>query len=315
MNAVGTKYELPPDKASALHRAKRLEWATIGCLATIVPLMGIVMGSSETMKAMWVEDLLSLVPSLSFLAGVHFRSKPPDETFPYGYRRAVLVGFMCGAVALSGFGLYIAFDAVMKLVKGEHPSIPTAQIFGMHIWMGWIMIAVLIYSVIPPMVLGRMKKPLASDLHDKALYVSATLDKGDWLSGLAGVAGITGIAFGWWWADSVAAAFISTEIIKDGYENLRNSIAQLMDKRPSDVEDKEKDPVVDELQNALERLAWVERARVRLREHGDMLIGEAFVQPRDDGDLLDRLDEARAAATSVDWRLHDINVVPVRSLE
>ena len=38
----------------------------------------------------WIEDLLSLVPSIAFLTGAHFRSRSPDEEFPYGYRRAVL---------------------------------------------------------------------------------------------------------------------------------------------------------------------------------------------------------------------------------
>jgi cobalt-zinc-cadmium efflux system protein len=58
------------------------------------------------------------------------------------------------------------------------------------------MIAALTYSVIPPMILGRMKLPIASELNDKALHVSAELNKGDWLSGIAGVLGILGIPYG-----------------------------------------------------------------------------------------------------------------------
>ena len=69
---------------------------------------------------------------------------------------------------------------------------------------------------------------------------------------------------------------------------LRNSVAQLMNKRPSDVASKEKDPVVDRVQQALEGLDWVDRARVRLREDGDVITGEAFVVPRDGQSLSDR---------------------------
>jgi cation diffusion facilitator family transporter len=277
--------------------------------------MGLVMGQSQTMKTMWAEDLLSLVPSVSFLIGARFRQKPPDEEYPYGYRRAVLVGFMCGAVTLLGLGLYLMFDSVLKLVAAEHPSIPTVAIFGRHIWLGWIMLAALIYSVIPPIILGRMKQPLAHVLHDKTLHVSEAIDKGDWLSGLAGAGGMVGIAFGFWWADAAAAAFISFEIIRDGWQNLRNATAQLMDRRPSDIEDHAEDPAIDRLQNALEDLDWVAGARVRLREHGDILVGDAFVTPRDERDLIGRLDEARELATKVDWRIHDVNIVPVRSLD
>jgi divalent metal cation (Fe/Co/Zn/Cd) transporter len=315
MNAIGVAYQLPPDKQRALKRAKRVEWTFIGFLLSIIVLMALVMGSSQTMKAMWVEDTLSLVPSCSFLAGAYFRKKRPDAAFPYGYRRAVLVGFLCGAVVLFGFGVFILVDSVIKLIAAEHPTIQTVEIFGKCIWLGWLMAAALVYSVIPPILFGRMKVPLASELHDKALHVSAQINKGDWLSGIAGVAGIVGISYGFWWADSIAAGFISIEIVRDGYINLRNSVAQLMNKRPSDIESQKEDPAIDTLQQALERLDWIARARVRLREDGDVLSGEVFIEPRDDRNLLDRMAEARNLAMSIDWRLHDVSMVPVRSVD
>ncbi len=315
VNAIGATYELPAEKKQTLRRAKRLEWTFLAFLFSIIVVMALVMGSSQTMKAMWIEDTLSVVPSCSFLIGIYFRSKEPDETFPYGYRRAVLVGFMCGAVTLLGFGLYIFGDSIVKLIKAEHPIVQTIHLFGRQIWLGWLMIAALIYSVIPPMILGRMKLPLAAELNDKTLHVSAELNKGDWLSGIAGVVGIMGIAFGFWWADAAAAGFISVEIIKDGYVNLRNSLSQLMNRRPSTIEDQEEDPAIDRLQKALEQLPWVAKARVRLREDGDVLTGEAFIEPRDDRELLERMAQARAIVGDVDWRLHDISMVPVRSVD
>jgi divalent metal cation (Fe/Co/Zn/Cd) transporter len=157
-----------------------------------------------------------------------------------------------------------------------------------------------------------MKHPLARELHDKALQTSAVLDKGDWLSGLAGMLGLLGIAFGLWWADAAAAAFISFAIIRDAIENLRNSVEQLMNKRPTDVETNEPDAIVAEVQDALEKLDWVAAARVRLREDGDVITGEAFVAPREERDLLRHLEEATRVANSFEWRLHDVNVVPVR---
>jgi cation diffusion facilitator family transporter len=315
MNAVGVTYCLPAEKQHVLQKAIRVEWIFLGFLLSIIAVMALVMGSSQTMKAMWIEDTLSLVPSGAFLLGVHFRRKRPDEAYPYGYRRAVLVAFLCGAVTLFGFGVYILGDSVSKLVTAEHPIIQTVELFGKRIWLGWLMLAALLYSVIPPMVLGRRKVPLAAELHDKALHVSANLNKGDWLSGIAGVVGIVGIAYGFWWTDAAAAACISLEIVKDGYVNLRNSIAQLMNKRPSDIESQEADPVIDRLQAALEQLDWVAKARVRLREDGDVLTGEVFIEPCEDHDLLPRLDQARQVAQSVDWRLHDISMVPVHSVD
>ena len=87
-----------------------------------------------------------------------------------------------------------------------------------------------------------------------------------------------------------------------------------MNKRPSDVDGKP-DPVPDKVQHELERLDWIESARVRLREDGDVLTGEAFIVPKDEFDLLNRLRNAYDVANAVDWRLHDVNIVPVQSLE
>lgn len=315
MSHPGADFRLPPDKQQMLRRAQRIEQLTIFFLITIVVVVGLTMGSSQTMKAMWVEDTLSLIPSGAFLIGVYYRKKSPDEQFPYGYRRAVLIAFLAGSVALFGFGLYILGDSIYKLSVAEHPTIQTVELFGRRVWLGWLMVAALGYSVIPPFILGRMKYPLAEELHDKALHTSATINKGDWLAGLAGIAGIVGIAYGFWWADAVAAAFISFEIVKDGFSALRNAVAQLMNKRPTDVENKEDDPVTDKVREELERLDWVKQARVRLREDGDTLTGEAFVVPRDEHALLDKLKQAEEAAHAPDWRLHDINIVPVRSVE
>ena len=64
-----------------------------------------------------------------------------------------------------------------------------------------------------------------------------------------------------------------------------------MNKRPSDVDGKP-DPTPDKVQHELERLDWIESARVRLREDGDVLTGEAFIVPKDEFDLLNRLGNA-----------------------
>jgi len=314
MKFPGKPYRMPDDKQKAMNRAKRLAWITIVFMLSIVAVIGLTMGSSEAMKAVWIEDILSLIPPVAFLVGTRYFDRPPDDQFPYGYRRAVMIAFITAAVALLGFGLYILIDAVSTLVLVEPPTIQTVSIFGRRIWLGWLMIAALIYSAIPPFILGRMKQPLARDLHQKALQTDANMNKGDWLTGIAGVLGITGVAFGYWWADAVAAIIISAEILRDGFSDLKHSVAQLMNKRPSDIHG-EPDSTPDKVQHELEKLDWIKGARVRLREDGDVLTGEAFIVPKDESDLLNRLRKAYDVANGVDWRLHDVNIVPVRSLE
>lgn len=312
---VREPYRLPDDKEAKLQQAKRLEWWTIGFMISIVVVVGLVAGSSQAMKAAWIEDILSLVPPLAFLIAIRFRNRQPDEQFPYGYRRAISIAFLCAALALTAFGGYLLVESVITLLRHEHPTIGAVELFGNQIWLGWLMITALIYSVIPPVILGRMKLPLASELHEKVLHTDAEMNKADWMTGVAGVFGILGIGMGWWWADATAAGIISLDILKDGLTNLKGSVTSLMDKTPTTVERDEPHPVSERLRDALQNLDWVSQAQVRLREEGDVFTGEAFIVPSDESDLLDKIERANELANSLDWRIYDVIVTPVRKLK
>jgi cation diffusion facilitator family transporter len=306
---------VPQDKQKIIDKAWRHEIWSIVALVSIIIVLGLTMGSSQAMRTMWLEDLLSLVPTTAVLIGIKARSWQPDENFNYGYRRTVQIGFLAGSVALFGFGLFLLGDSIYNLIIQEHPSIQTIEMFGARVWLGWLMIAALVYSVIPPMILGQLKRHSAEELHDKSIYISATVDKGDWLSGVAAIVGILGIAFGYWWADSAAAAFISYEIVKDGWEGLKNSTLQLMNMRPTDVTEKNPDPVIEKVEHTVNSLPWVRHSSIRLREEGDVIMGEAFVVPADEDHLLEKLGDAGERVKSLDWRIQDFNFIPVSTLE
>ncbi|MBW3554506.1 MAG: cation transporter, partial [Gemmatimonadetes bacterium] len=163
---------------------------------------------------------------------------------------------------------------------------------------------------IPPFILGRMKMEPARQLHDKTLKADADMNKADWLTAVAGIVGILGIGIGWWWADAAAGAFISVGIVKDGVTNLRQVVGDLLDRRPLTVEG-EVSEAPDKVREALLKLTWVEEAEVRLREEGHVFTGELFLTAASTTDLSARIEEARRAAASVDWRVHDI-VVEIR---
>ncbi len=58
------------------------------------------------------------------------------------------------------------------------------------------MIAALGYSAVPPVVLRRMKAPLAKSVHEKVLHADAAMNKADWMTGPAAIAGVLGVGFG-----------------------------------------------------------------------------------------------------------------------
>ena len=308
-------YELPPDKHGLYKRAVKLEWLTIAHFAIAVPLMYVVLGGSQAMKAAWVEDILSFVPPAAFLIASRVRYRKADKDHPYGFHRSVSIGFLVSALALLSLGVLLLYDSASKLIKFEHPPIGVVQPFGDPVWLGWFMIGALAYTAIPSVILGKLKTPIADQLHDRVLYADARMNRADWLTPSAAILGIIGIRFGLWWADAVAAIVISVDITRDGIENTKNAVASLMDKRPMSVGGDTHDPLPARVQTELEKMSWVKHARVRMREEGHVYYGEAFVVPSDETDLPRRIEEATLRLQSLDWRLYDIVISPVPQLE
>jgi cation diffusion facilitator family transporter len=307
--------ELPPELRQTLRRARRLEWLTIAYLVSAIVFLALVLSNSQAMKTAWIEDMLSLIPPIVFLVATRLNTRPPTNRFPYGFHRTVSIAHLCAALALFTMGAYLLFDALHSLVTVEYPTIGSVELFGQTIWLGWLMLPALAWSAIPAVFLGRAKMPLAEGLHNKVLYADAKMNKADWLTAGAAMVGVVGIGFGLWWADSAAAALISLDISKDGLDNLRRAVADLMDQTPTTIDQDDVDPLRDELVSMLQNLDWVDEAEVRLREEGQVYFGEAFVVPSDTANLAENIEDALEQAHDLDWRIHDLAIMPVRRLE
>ncbi|MFI9652203.1 cation diffusion facilitator family transporter [Guyparkeria halopsychrophila] len=278
---------------------------------TVVVVMYLAMGSSQAMKAAWLEDAISLVPPIVVLIGLSLRNRPANKMHPYGYHRALSISFLIAAIALCVVGLYVLYDSGMSLIRQVHPTIGTVEIFGHPVWLGWLMLPALLYSALPASVLGRLKLAPARALHDKAMIADAAMNKADWMTSSAAGVGVLGIAAGFWWADSLAALVIGLDVVKDGISHLRTSVYDLMDRRPKAV-DGEWDELPQQVQDRIAQLPWVRRVDVRMRESGQIFFGEAYIEPIDDDSPIERSAEAVECAKSVDWRMHDLTVQLVR---
>lgn len=299
--------ELSRDQVKAMKKAVTLEWVTIAYMISVVSLLYIVMGSSQAMKAAWIEDCLALIPPIAFLIGNHFRNKKPTEHYPYGFHRVNSIGFLVSAIALLVVGGSVFVDSVLKLVDSTHPTIGMKEYFGADIWLGWWMVAALVYATIPPIIIGRMKIPLAKKLHDQVLYTDAKMNKADWMTAVAAMIGVLGIGYGIWWADAIAAMLISGDILWDGWHQSRDSVTALMNRAPKELNGEYNNlPLL--IAERLKDLDWVEDADVRLNEHGHILFGEGFVISKTGGATAEQLIEAREVAHSQDWRVQNFTV-------
>lgn len=309
-------YHLPADKQALVGRAEKLEWLTLFFLATIIIVMYFAMGSSQAMKTAWIEDMLSFIPPVVFLVSMRFRKRDPDEKHPDGYRSAVLLAFLAATVAILILGLYMLYDSAAALLGQRHPTIGHFTLFGHYwpVWSGWVMIAALVYSMVPVVILGRLKTRVAEALHEPTLYADAAMNKADWMTAAAAIAGILGIGFGLWWADAVAAAIISLDVTRDGVRNMKNALSALIGQRPMKLDGSAPLDVGARIITALQKAADVEDVDVRLVEEGHVFSGEIFVVLRGERDVAERLAELQRLAKDVDWRIYDLNVMPVKSL-
>lgn len=296
---------IPPEIEADLKRAVRLEWWTIGWMISVIALMGAVMGSSQAMRTAWIEDMLSLIPSFVFLLALHFERKQPTARFPYGYHRVNSLAFLVAAVALAIMGSVLLAESAMSLIKAEHVTVAPIRLFGQEIWLGWLMIAALVYSVVPPVILGRMKLPLARRLQDEVLHTDALMQKADWMTGLAGIAGIVGIGLGYWWADAVAAGIISFSILYDGITALRIAVAELADGAPRKLGSTEIEEEAGALRARL--LELYPGSEVRLRDSGRFILAQVCgVAPPGPVDL-DALWPGRPERS---WRFAQLSFAP-----
>ncbi len=315
MSAAFGATQLPEEQERALRRAVRLAWVTLGFLATALVLMYVVMGSSQAMRTAWAEDLLSLIPPVAFLVAVRVTRRRPSPGHPYGYHRSVGVGHLVAGTALLTMGLLLVWESASALLAREHPPVGVMVVLGHPVWSGWLMIAALAYTAVPPVLLGRAKLPLARTLHDRVLHADADMNRADWMTAVAGIVGVLGIGVGLWWADSAAALVISLSILKDGVTNVRTAVRALMDARASTVDGSEVHPLVARVEEHLAAVPWVREGGVRLRDEGHVFHAECFVVPRDGvTPSLQALADLGGSVSALDWKLRDVVVVPVPEL-
>ena len=288
---------VPPELEADLAHARRLEWWTLFWVGSVIVVMWLVMGSSKAMQSALFEDVLSLVPAITFLVAARQEGKPPSRKYPFGLVRVNSLAFLAAAVALLLVGAFLLYESAHTLLSGEHPTVAPVRLFGQDIWLGWLMIAALVYSIIPPVILGHKKHPVAQRLRDKVLHTDALMQKADWQTGLAGIVGVLGIGLGYWWADAAAAGFIALSILHDGYSNVKVAAAELLDGAPRALDSPDISPEAERLAGRL-RERWPD-AVVRLRESGRYIFAsvEGVAPPEEVPDAAELMGDDPA------WRL------------
>jgi divalent metal cation (Fe/Co/Zn/Cd) transporter len=298
--------ELPERLLAAKRRAERLEYWSIAWTITVIAVMGLSMGSSAAMKTAWIEDCLSLIPPAVFLISARIERQRPSARFPNGFARAPSVAFAIAATALAALGGTLLVDSALALWSQDHATVGGVMLFGRQIWLGWIMVAAQVYSIVVPLVLGRLKLPIARELNDKTLFTDAQTQKANWMTGVAGIGGVIGIGLGYWWADALAAGLIALDILNDGIRALRSATAELVDGAPRALDSAEVAEDAAELHASLSMR--FPGAEVHLRETGRVIGVQIVGATPPDATL--RLADYWPGDPGRAWRLDHIGFVP-----
>jgi divalent metal cation (Fe/Co/Zn/Cd) transporter len=308
--------ELPPELEEVQRKAVRLEWITLAYLVSALAAIFFTLGTSQAMKGAWLEDMLSLAPPAAFLIAARVRHRPPNARFPFGYHRAVEIAYLTASLALLFMGVFLIADSVLKLLGGDHPSIGMVELFDWQVWLGWLMLAALLWSAIPAVILGRMKIKLAEQLHDKVLYADAQMNKADWMTATAAMVGVVGIGLGVWWLDAAAAILIGSDILHDGVKHTGAAMQDLLDARPRRYDESGEHPVNGDVIGTVAAAGWIDEAAVRMRDTGHVFNVEVLAVPKSrDGDLLGQVEELTAELRELDWKVQDVVVAVVGELK
>lgn len=311
MSHITKTLEFPSELKPLYAKAVRYEWLSLFYMISAATFSFLVMSNSQTMKTVWLEDTLGIIPPLSFLISSKMIKWNANRNFPYGFHRITSMAYFTSSLALFILGAFLLVDGTFVLLKQDHPTIPTIFFSNYSIWLGFLMIAALCWSSLPSTIFGHIKIPLAHKLNDKILFADSKMNKASWMSGFASIVGILGIGMGFWWADASIGIFISLTILKDGYSNLKQSILDLLDEIPKSLGSNSTDPLMAKVKSLIMKEDWVKSVELRFRDEGHVFFGDVFITPKNKDFSWEKIALLKNTIEQFDWRLQDIVIMPV----
>lgn len=195
-----------PDRARVVRRGRRLTWATLGynSIEAIVALVAALLAGSVALLGFGLDSVIEVSASAAAIWRLHHDADPVRR------ERAERAALRLIGLSFLALAAYVAWDAARALAERTPPA---ASALGL---------ALAGASLVVMPLLARAKRRVAAQLSSCALtaearqtdicfYLSVLL-----LGGLAANA-----AFGWWWADPVAALAMVPLIAYEGTEAIR----------------------------------------------------------------------------------------------
>jgi len=169
-------------------------------LAAAKVAVGLLAGS-VALVADGIHSLSDMVTDIAVLLGIHFGSKQPDESHPYGHGRIETFAAVFIGLALAIVGAAMIYRAAAAIAAQR------------YIKPGIIVLFVATASIIVKELLYRITKKVAIKSHSSALYANAWHHRSDAFSSVVVVIGFVSLRLGFRYGDQMAAGAVGLMII------------------------------------------------------------------------------------------------------
>ena len=162
-----------------------------------------------------IHSLSDMTTDIAVLLGIHFGSKQPDESHPYGHGRieTFSAGFI--GIVLAGIGAVMIYRAAVAIAAGKYRSL------------GFIVLFVALISIIVKELLYIITRRVAVKTHSSALYANAWHHRSDALSSIAVVIGFVSLRLGFKYGDQMAAVGVGLMVVLVGVRIMGDCLREL----------------------------------------------------------------------------------------
>jgi divalent metal cation (Fe/Co/Zn/Cd) transporter len=198
--------ELSIARQAIAHRGRRLEHFTIAW-NTLEGLIGVgagLLAGSISLVGFGIDSIIEVTSGATLLWRMSV-----DEDIERRERNEKLSLRIVG-VCFIALATYIAYEAISELARKTPPA---------HSIPGIVLASV---SLVVMPTLSRAKKKVGKALNSAAMNADARqTDFCVYLSAILLVGLLLNAAFGWWWADPIAALTMAPIIAKEGFDGLK----------------------------------------------------------------------------------------------
>ena len=162
-----------------------------------------------------IHSLSDMTTDIAVLLGIHFGSKQPDESHPYGHGRieTFSAGFI--GIVLAGIGAVMIYRAAVAIAAGKYRSL------------GFIVLFVALISIIVKELLYIITRRVAVKTHSSALYANAWHHRSDALSSIVVVIGFVSLRLGFKYGDQMAAVGVGLMVVLVGVRIMGDCLREL----------------------------------------------------------------------------------------